>query len=110
MISRNRILSFVVVALIACAFFLSFPETGNAQYLCWQSSPDSCNDNSGNGGGVVCNSAENVIPNASCNESEGLCTPVAKDVPTLSEWGPIAFAGILGMIGLIAIRRRKVNT
>jgi IPTL-CTERM motif len=28
-------------------------------------------------------------------------------VPTLSEWGLIAMAGVLGIIGLIAIRRRK---
>lgn len=35
-------------------------------------------------------------------------TPViTRNVPTLSEWGLIAMAGVLGLIGLIAIRRRK---
>ena len=29
-------------------------------------------------------------------------------IPTLSEWGLIAMAGVLGIIGLLAIRRRKV--
>ena len=29
-------------------------------------------------------------------------------IPTLSEWGLIAMAGILGIVGFMAIRRRKV--
>ena len=32
---------------------------------------------------------------------------VQRNIPTLSEWGLIAMAGILGIIGLIVIRRRK---
>ncbi len=37
-------------------------------------------------------------------------TSVANPIPTLSEWGLIAMAGILGMIGLFAaMRRRKVT-
>ncbi|HSC34138.1 MAG TPA: IPTL-CTERM sorting domain-containing protein [Thermodesulfobacteriota bacterium] len=37
-------------------------------------------------------------------------TPVTNPIPTLSEWGLIAMAGILGMIGLFAVmRRRKVT-
>jgi Tol biopolymer transport system component len=31
----------------------------------------------------------------------------ARNIPTLSEWGLIAMAGVLGIIGLFAIRRRK---
>ena len=30
-------------------------------------------------------------------------------IPTLSEWGFIAMAGVLGIIGLLAIRRRKAT-
>ena len=30
------------------------------------------------------------------------------EVPTLSEWGLIAMAGILGIVGYMFIRRRKV--
>jgi len=30
-------------------------------------------------------------------------------IPTLSEWGLIAMAGVLGIIGLLAIRRKKVT-
>ena len=32
-----------------------------------------------------------------------------RNVPTLSEWGLIALAGVLGIIGLLAIRRRKAT-
>lgn len=31
----------------------------------------------------------------------------ARNIPTLSEWGLIATAGVLGIVGLFAIRRRK---
>lgn len=44
-----------------------------------------------------------------CNESTGLCEPLAKNVPTLSEWGLIAMAGLLGTIGFMVIKRRKVT-
>ena len=33
---------------------------------------------------------------------------VNRSVPTLSEWGLIAMAGILGIVGLLAIHRRKL--
>ncbi len=32
-----------------------------------------------------------------------------RDVPTLSEWGLIAMAGILGIVGFMVIRRRKAT-
>lgn len=34
---------------------------------------------------------------------------VVSPIPTLSEWGLIAMAGVIGIIGLLAIRRRKVT-
>ena len=33
----------------------------------------------------------------------------ARNIPTLSEWGLIAMAGVLGMVGFIAIRRKKAT-
>jgi len=35
--------------------------------------------------------------------------PPVEKVPTLSEWGLMAMAGVLGIISLLAIRRRKVT-
>ena len=34
---------------------------------------------------------------------------IATPIPTLSEWGLIAMAGVLGIVGFIVIRRRKVT-
>lgn len=36
-------------------------------------------------------------------------TIVPSSIPTLSEWGLIAMAGILGLVGYLVIRRRKVT-
>jgi len=52
---------------------------------------------------------------AQCNSNGGsdTCTFVnvraVTAVPTLSEWGLIAMAGILGIVGFMLIRRRKVT-
>ena len=35
--------------------------------------------------------------------------PAPLPIPTLSEWGLITMAGVFGIIGLLAIRRRKVT-
>ena len=35
--------------------------------------------------------------------------PFVSNVPTLSEWGLIAMAGVLGIVGFMVIRRRKVT-
>jgi len=43
---------------------------------------------------------------------EPLCQvpPIVKTpIPTISEWGLIAMAGILGIVGFMVIRRRKVT-
>jgi len=47
----------------------------------------------------------------SCNKDTGLCTGINKinEVPTLSEWGLIAMAGVLGIIGFMVVRRRKAT-
>lgn len=37
----------------------------------------------------------------------GVITPAA--IPTLSEWGLVAMAGILGAIGLLVLRRKKIT-
>ena len=35
--------------------------------------------------------------------------PAAQRIPTLSEWGLISMAGILGIVGFMVVRRRKVT-
>lgn len=43
------------------------------------------------------------------DDCNGEPMPTTSAIPTLSEWGLIAMAGILGIIGLLVIRRRKVT-
>ena len=50
-----------------------------------------------------------------CNETTSRCPGLplgdseASGVPTLSEWGLISMAGILGIVGFMVIRRRKAT-
>jgi len=34
---------------------------------------------------------------------------ITRNVPTLSEWGLLTMAGVLGIVGFMVIRRRKVT-
>ncbi|MEX1000122.1 MAG: IPTL-CTERM sorting domain-containing protein [Thermodesulfobacteriota bacterium] len=42
------------------------------------------------------------------NRAFDQCEPPVSNVPTLSEWGLISMAGILGIVGFMVMRRRKV--
>ena len=58
----------------------------------------------------VCNKQEGeFVPFALCSTETGMCNQIqpTRNVPTLSEWGLIATAGFLGIIGFVVIRRRK---
>ncbi len=50
-------------------------------------------------------SGELLIIGESCSELSQCQAPI----PTLSEWGLIAMAGVLGIVGFMIIRRRKVT-
>jgi IPTL-CTERM motif len=104
---KNRISLFVATFLIIGFFFLALPEKGYSGIPteCCQSTPTTCFD--ANGGGLAC-----VVPfqeGAVC--IDGMCTSpqVINAVPTLSELGLIAMASILGLVGFMVIRRRKVT-
>jgi hypothetical protein len=98
-------------------FFIAAPDQSRAGVAqinerCCQFAPDDCIDFSDLEPGQACNSA-NIVDNASCNEQTGMCVqqvaPIASPIPTLSEWGLIAMAGVLGIVGYIIIRRRRVS-
>ncbi len=117
---KNRISLFLATFLVVGFFFLAMPEKGYSQemgpgccqyedvefYECVEISP-----------GLICpfsniGPAVDFFPNGICNRSTGLCSniiPLTKNVPTLSEWGLIIMAGILGIVGFMVIRRRKVT-
>jgi len=48
-------------------------------------------------------------PPYACGDVDCPSPIITTPIPTLSEWGLIAMAGILGIVGYLVIRRRKVN-
>jgi hypothetical protein len=68
----------------------------NDERLCWHV----------NGGGYRCGVTEEL--NGSVDFERIVYTSSGRPIPTLSQWGLIAMAGILGIVGFIVIRRRKV--
>lgn len=72
----------------------------NDQRLCWHLQDDV--------GGYRCGATEDLN---NTGQYERIVyvpgTIAARPIPTLSEWGLIAMAGVLGIIGLFAIRRKK---
>jgi len=69
---------------------------------------------------IECSEVENVVITEIPNGRNFACNPAGtaqcvfinslpSNVPTLSEWGLIAMAGILGIVGFMVIRRRKVT-
>lgn len=124
----NTISTFVIAVFVFSFLFLAMSESVNAG-----TSPPSlfmfpgcCQFSSGTEGvecGVIddggdiegCLFGEGMpLSGETCNDVSGLCSgfvpPVeSRNVPTLSEWGLVAMAGILGFIGFMFIRRRKVT-
>jgi hypothetical protein len=100
----KKIATFVIAVFLLSLFFISAPERADAQPLCCQINADACFD-SENPVPVECPS-EDIIPGALCNFDTGQCQFVPSNVPTLSEWGLVAMAGVLGLVGFFVIRRR----
>ena len=52
---------------------------------------------------------DGLVQGAVCNDITGRCE-VLRNVPTLSEWGLVVVAGLLGIIGFMVIRRRRATS
>lgn len=61
-----------------------------------------CFDDQGEG-------AEFWVFNESCSNVPE-CEPTERPIPTLNHWGLITLAGVLGIIGFLAIRKRMVRS
>lgn len=107
---RNQIISSVAVILTFGFFFLALPEEGfsgfSTQINCCQLEGQ-CEDTSQ--GPIMCRE-QDFVPNAVCDQGTGSCVLISRinPIPTMSEWGLIAMAGILGIAGFIIVRKRKV--
>ena len=120
MLSRNQIFLYMVFILVAGFFFLSTPESSYAQSdCCFEHDGLACDDEACSN--TVCDMDDfccDVSWDSKCvSAAEEFCevcggTPPLKSesILTLSQWGLIAMAGILGIIGFIMVmRRRKVT-
>ena len=63
---------------------------------------------------MVFESTSDLIPGGNTDDTEEIYILLADDcllitVPTLSEWGLIALASVLGIIGFVVIRRRQFS-
>ncbi|MGB2693021.1 MAG: IPTL-CTERM sorting domain-containing protein [Thermodesulfobacteriota bacterium] len=104
----------ILAGVLALGFLsMAFPETSNAQeesccqYVNTQTSSFSCVFSVGEFGcpiPVGDNPIEFIsfLQGSSCDKETGLCSGFepnqVRDVPTLSEWGLIAMAGVLGVV------------
>ena len=71
----------------------------NDERLCWHLDLDD--------GGYRCGVTEDL--NSSVDFERIVYVVLPRPIPTLSQWGLIAMAGILGLVGLMVMRRRKVT-
>lgn len=83
------------------------PNTGYGAFT--TGSENLCTLSSGGAAEVVIVITDQEFENCKARLIAG-CSLLRKPIPTLSEWGLIAMAGALGIIALIAARRRKSVT
>jgi len=123
MLSRNQIFLSMVFILLAGFFFLSTPESGyateNGSDCCFVHEGLACDDEACSN--TVCDMDDfccDVNWDSKCvSAADEFCEvcggtpppPSVTDIPTMSEWGLIAMAGILGIVGFMVIRRRKIT-
>lgn len=108
---RIRIYSFAAAFLTFGFLLLALPEEGfsgfSTEITCCQG-VGVCGDTSQ--GPIGC-AVEDTVENAFCNDETGLCTQIIRErnIPTLSQWSLIAAAGVLGVAGFIAVRRKRAS-
>jgi len=118
MVLNRGISLFVATLFLIGLFFVTSPEISNAQEIepgCCQYGLEegelSCVDSVGLCPKVLPGTSfDGFFPGESCDEASNLCSSfVINEVPTLSEWGLIATAGILGIAGFMVIRRKRIT-
>lgn len=125
MTNKKTLSSLLVITLVFGFLFVAMPEKGNAgvmpppdgffgccQYANESETEFSCISSPGRCPLSVELEFVGFFEESSCNRDTGLCDafrPEPAQVPTLSEWGLIATAGVLGIVSFMVIRRRKAT-
>lgn len=106
--------TFILAFLVTGFLFLASAQIGLAgvattePFCCL--SEEGCADST-SGLPIACQ-VGTIEENAICNENTGLCVSldtIQEAIPTLSEWGLIALAGIMGIAGFLVLTRKKAN-
>ena len=116
-----KIISYLFIAVFVMGFmFVALPDKALSQNTCCQGigiepcgqSEFCCNDISPIFSQQECLDDGGILTTGSCNELTGLCSGFSnrENVPTLSEWGLIFLAGVLGIVGFVMVRRNKKAT
>jgi len=122
---KDKLLTFMAAFLVISALIFAFAENSEAGGIMPPINPGCCQAMNSDTGAYVCENTNNECGAAAfpiviigffegenCNEQSGLCSGFVPDpdpVPTLTEWGLIAMAGVLGLVGFMVIRRRKAS-
>ena len=102
--------TFIITLLLFSFLFIAANNVeAQQQQLCCQNTPDTCTDNAGGTIPIKCINEEAVRFGEECNIDTGRCQFEPRDVPTLSEWGLIAMAGVLGLVGFMVMRRKRAT-
>lgn len=113
-----RAISKITISLLVFSFlFIALPQNTSAQPVpfggCCQF-VDSCQNLSQDACIADPTSMEFFI-NEECSTDSRFCPsfvlgePDVSNVPTLSQWGLIAMAGVLGIIGFMVVRRKRAD-
>ena len=122
MVKKQYVITLLVGIFAMSSLFMALPEAsfaqeeGCCQYVDSQTGEFSCVITSGPFGCPLPGEGNPVVfidffADSSCDLETGLCSgfdPVTQ-VPTLSEWGMIAMAGVLGLVGFMIVRRKRAT-
>ncbi len=109
--------TFMIALLVFGFLFLVLPEKGYSGLVPLPPDVSCCINTEGScvnlDEGIVACQIGTIVSGGTCDVEGpgGICSaiPETANVPTLSEWGLITMAGILGFIGFMVIRRRKAT-
>lgn len=111
---------------LSAGVFQIFPGETTGIAMVIETTDDSWDYTNGTGDNQTYNNGELEIRTGSATSSPfgpgGLNVPrvwngtvfyefiaISRPIPTLSEWGLIAMAGVLGLVGILAVRKRQVT-
>jgi len=122
----NAISTLTIAVVVSSLLFLSLPENGFAGTPSIPPLPGGCCQyfNQGDNvcaeisSGLVCpvldiGAAIDFVPMGSCDQDTGLCSgpgPVARNVPTISQWGLISLVIVLAIAGIGAFLAGRKKT